>query len=158
MALPTSFADLSQEELYRSAVADFAVDVEKDANEETIRAALLESGVTWADYVKWHPEVLPVEEPVQPVIGTQSMGKKDAATNVAVPSRPVVDEGQKFKADDSVLVKMTRENPYFEFAGYKFTQEQPFQIMDAETTNRILREEWGFSIARPDEAAEFFQY
>lgn len=60
------------------------------------------------------------------------------------------------KADKKYLIKMERENPYFEVGKYVFTKDHPYAIVDAEDVNVILRQEQGFRQALPDEIEEFY--
>jgi hypothetical protein len=143
-----SFESLTPDELYRTAIEDFAVEVNKDDKPEVIMAALVESGVTWKMYEKMHKKAAPN------VVTSASVTGKDLTENTVVRTKASeVDLG----TDDSYLVKMERDNPYFEYKGYKFTQEHPFAIMSAADTNALLRKEDGFSIARPDEAQAYYE-
>lgn len=158
-----SFKDLDVEELRRSAVEDFAVDVEPDANKKEILAAILETGITWADYVKQHPEVAQTEEPNREqeqsrgnvVTSSDVTGSTDepvAAEPVAVRvAEPVIKE-----TADKYLIKMVRDNVLYETRGYRFTQEHPYALVNANDAQYILAKEDGFRQAFPDELEEFY--
>jgi hypothetical protein len=139
-----SFETMKKPELYRTAVEDFAVDVKAGDSEKVIRAALLEAGVTWDMYLEAHPELKPVED----TNVVKAVDTKPKRVRYAEPEVP--------NAEDLYLVKMNRDNPYFQFRQYVFTKDHPFVPMDADSTNAILTEEDGFSIARPAEAAEYY--
>lgn len=151
--MPSSFNDLDQKELYRAAIEDFAVEVKKTDNAAAIRAALLESGVTWNDYIQQHPEFAPeveeVKEPTNVVTSSDVTGRKKKS--VVRTAEPAVTEEEAL-----YLVKMSRKNPLFEFGKYKFTKDNPFVVMDADSTNKILTTEEGFSIATPAEAQDYY--
>lgn len=162
MLKPTDFKDLNAEELYRSAVEDFALVVEEDdkTKKKVLLAAFVEGGVNWADYVLQHPEIAP--EPVTPVITS------DAPTHNAVVMEPVVVEPLqeavvvRVKEDFNVatnekyLLKMTRENPLFEVRGHRFTSEHPYALVAPDDAQYILENEDGFRQAFPNELEEFY--
>lgn len=151
--LPTGFGDLDRDELYRTAVADFAVDVDKEANADVIRAALLESGVEWAQYVEMHPEVAP-----EPPVKETKAAKKAAAAKVVAP-KPAKEEvvvQQPLPASQPWLIKMVRENLLYETRGHRFTQEHPYALVDAEDAQFILDKEDGFRQAYPEELQEYY--
>lgn len=153
--MPSSFKDLERKELYRSAIEDFAVEVKERDSAEIIRAALFESGVEWKDYVAQHPEVAPVvvetkRHPNQDNVVT-SVDLKAPTQIQVLTAAPAVPQQEAM-----YLVKMSRANHYFEFGRYKFTNDHPFVVMDADSTNRILSQETGFAIATPLEASEYY--
>lgn len=141
-----SFEEMKKEELFRVAVEDFAVDVKPTDNKQTILAALAEDGVTWEMYLQAYPpapDEAPAPAVVEPAIAT--------ARNVRTKTGPV-----EVATPDLYLIKMTRDNPYFEFSGYKFTDKHPFVAMPAADADRLLRTEKGFEVASPSEAQEFY--
>jgi hypothetical protein len=151
----SSFNDLDQSELYRAAIEDFAVEVNEGDSAEVIRAALFESGVTWEKYVEGHPELAPV---VAKKADRHTKKPAGVISTTTLTDAPVVRTAEAPVQEPTALylVKMNRENPYFEFGKYKFTSKKPFAVMDAESTNAILTEEVGFSIATPAEAQEYY--
>lgn len=157
---PKSFDDLEKSELYRSAIEDFAVDVDEKDSAKVIKAALLESGVKWADYVKQHPEVVP--EKKENVITTTSTPGTSKPVPVPEPDEPVeearviVAEQPNAKPSDQYLIKMVRDNPQFNTRGYKFTQDHPYALVDARNAQWILANEEGFRQAFPNELSEFY--
>jgi hypothetical protein len=154
-----SFNSLKKEELFRTAVEDFAVDVTPESSKADIITALAEDGVTWAMYREAHPAVdVEDEEPaVAPNVVTSSdvtgvVAEPAVVTTPRVKTRVEVNTS----SPDLYLVKMDRDNPYFEFRGYKFTQAHPFAVMPADAADAILKREVGFKIASPSEAAEYY--
>lgn len=57
-----SFQDLERDELYRTAIEDFAVEVHHRAGKDTIIAALEKDGVTWDLYTKANPAAAGIAE------------------------------------------------------------------------------------------------
>ena len=145
MAKPTSFNNLTVPELKRSAAEDFAVDVPEGAKKDEVIAALVESGVTWADYVAQHPDVAP-DEP-QPEVQVEEPREN---VNIITAANPVD------KSVDRYLIKMTRDNLVFETQGLRFTQSHPFALATADQADWILANEDGFTMASPSEAREFY--
>jgi hypothetical protein len=172
---PTKFEDLDKKELYRSAIEDFAIDVEPGDNKKTLIAAFAEANLSWADYVAQHPEVKP-DEPVvnqtsgaavneTPVTPTERTPEPQRAGTTVTSSSLKGEEEEEVviitkrelpvNTTERYLVKMERENPLFEIHGYRFTQENPYNLVPPEVANKILRED-GFVLARPDEVQEFY--
>lgn len=164
--LPTQFRELGVKELRRSAVEDFAVAVEPNDNKDTVLAALVEAGVTWADYVQQHPEVAPVvdkeKNPVNvitnPNAGDPANLTVGGVVEEAVVAQPTirVQEPVVPAPNDKFLVKMTRENPMFQTRGYTFTQKHPYALVTGADLEYILTKEDGFRQALPSELAEFY--
>jgi hypothetical protein len=164
-----SFKDLSQEELYRTAIEDFAVDVEPTDSAETIRAAFLEQDITWDMYVKQHPELEPVEEEVNriqeadrgnvikavPVV-TNNLDTEEEAEEIIAAPRIRTKEKTQLNLNDQYLLKMTRDNTMFETRGYRFTQDHPYALVSAVDAEYILENEDGFRQAFPSELEKFY--
>lgn len=164
-SLPTSFKDLKVEELRRSAVEDFAVEVTDKDNKDSVIAALTESGVTWGDYVSQHPEVKPELPPVESnretepdrgnVIGAKEVNGEPVENAVPTPPKVRVQE-KTFTPEDQYLIKMVRENPLYETRGYRFTQKHPYALVSAADAEYILNNEEGFRQAFPKELEEYY--
>lgn len=155
-----SFETLKKPELVAAARA-FGAD--EDGTAAEIRASLLENGVTWEMYQaafapKQEPEPEPAPEPQTPnVIKSSDITPAKEVNTVTETTEVVTAEAvPQLQAQKNYLVKMTRENPYFEFGKYKFTQENPYAIMTAEDAQRILSSEEGFRQAFPAELQEFY--
>ena len=56
----------------------------------------------------------------------------------------------------TILVKMNRNNPYFEFGEYKFSKRKPFVVMSEPDANRLFEVYEGFSVASPKDAQDFY--
>lgn len=151
---PNKFRDLSVGELRRSAVEDFAVDVNEDDNKDSVLAALTESGVKWSDYVAQHPEVAERSEVV-----TSADVAGDVSESLSVEAEPVVvrtAERPSYKPNEKLLIKMVRENPLYETRGYRFTQQHPYALVTPEDADYILTREEGFRQAVPSELQEYY--
>lgn len=158
-----SFKELKIAEL-RAVAKAFAVDeddVVDKSNAATLQAALAESGVTWEMYQEmFFPDVEPepvenISNPAPGVLVSDTVLPKPLAVE---PEEVVIitkEEYPKLTANEQYLVKMVRENPYFEIEGLKFTQEHPYNLMDANKAERVLREE-GFRQALPSEVQEYY--
>lgn len=169
MAKPTKFEDLSKDELIRSALEDFAVDLsdEEQGSKKTVLAALLESNLTWNDYVAQHPEVAPEEKAAVVTSNAPSHGKVgegvttgEITVNSDPEPEPTVHVAtpvvQAVSPNDQYLLKMTRDNPLYQTRGYEFTKEHPYALVSANDAQWILENEQGFRQAFPNELAEFY--
>lgn len=145
-----SFKDLDTKELREAATA-FAVDSDEviaKSNAVTLRAALAENGVTWKMYMDmFHPaaeENTVKSEDVAPT--KEEVGETVIITKEEKPVLPV---------NEQYLIKMVRENPLFEIAGFRFTQDHPYVLMNAAQAQVVLQED-GFRQAHPAEVQEFY--
>lgn len=176
--LPTDFKHLKPTELYRAAIEDFALPVdEADKNKKNVLlAAFVEGGVSWADYVAQHPEVVPaapavVTSPtpvsstsltadVAPVEPTDKWADDDRRANLAVQEdlspKVIVATQPQYRPQDKLLIKMERKNPMFQVRGYTFTQKNPYALMSPSDADHVLRNEEGFRQALPSEVDEWY--
>lgn len=154
---PQGFADLDVKTLRRTAVEDFAVPVEANANKDTVLAALAEQNIGWDMYCKlmgWNATpAIPVitdeaDEPVDEAPATYNVGGEEVIIRTAAAPSPNVKE--KF------LVKMERKNPQYNTMGHKFTQDHPYALVDREVCDYLLEREKGFRLAFPNELEEFY--
>lgn len=171
---PESFDDLDAKELYRSAIEDFAVEVDEadKGKKKVLQAALLEANITWEDYLDQHPEFKPTEpekavsvvSQVDPVPTERTPDRNRGAvvtakdmTDAPVREEVVIITQQELPVNrvEKHLIKMTRPNLLFQIEGHTFTKDNPYQLVDPATANKILRED-GFVLARPDEVQEFY--
>ena len=130
-----SFTDLKVTELKK--VADsFAIDVSTLKSKQEIIAALQEEGITYQMYAKFdnaEKEELQVPE----------AEKKKRESKV-------------MKTTNQVLVKMERNNHSYQIGNYIFTAEHPFMAMSETEAQKIFDSEFGFRIATPREAQEYY--
>jgi hypothetical protein len=169
MAKPTKFEDLDKEELIRSALEDFAVDLQDDEkkSKRALLAAFVENSIFWDDYVSQHPEVAPEEKPVAVTSNAPSHGVVGEDTEEGFLT-PVVEEKEEevvihtsapsptLSHNDKYLLKMVRDNPLFQTRGYTFTEEHPYALVNAVDAQWILENEEGFRQAFPQELADFY--
>lgn len=153
--VPKSFKDLSKEQLVEAANY---FGTENQGVRKEIESDLVDSYVTWDMYVKafklpGHEELpeLTNEWPEQVDVEDAPEEEENVTDNEVLAAEPV-----KLAPADKYLIKMTRKNPYFEFAKYKFTTEKPYAIMTAADAQRILETEEGFRQAFPAELQEFY--
>lgn len=170
MAKPSKFEDLTKDELIRSAIEDFAIDLSDDekGTKRNIIAAFVESSIFWDDYVSQHPEVAP--EPVVPAAvitsnapthGVAGEGVTTGEVTVNSDVEPVIHVAtpladQPVALTDQFLLKMVRDNELFQTRGYEFTAEHPYALVSATDAQWILENEDGFRQAFPQELAEFY--
>ena len=109
---------------------DFAVDTEGLKNKKDIIAALAEEGVTWSVY----------QSTVEAV-------EKDTEEIEILP---------KFDPENTILVRMTRDNMRYDIHGKTFTKNHPFVAMSEEDAQKIFDKEEGFRLATPKEVQDFY--
>ncbi|HEY5443759.1 MAG TPA: hypothetical protein VIJ87_04665 [Pyrinomonadaceae bacterium] len=154
---PVGFDSLNLDELHT--IADyFGVDQAETITEQVANFA--EEGVTYVQYAKAFKVPLPedYQEEELPVV------EEDEQEEPVVETGPVTAPREaQFAVQNEYLIKMTRDNPYFEVANlsnrratYKFTTAHPYAVMDAKTAQFVLSHETGFRQAFPDELAEFY--
>ena len=130
-----SFETLKVSEL-KTIAEDFGVEIDGLKNKTDIIAALSEEGVTWAVYQK---TVKDIEE------------EDDMSVEVPVRLDP-----KKELAEDTVLVKMERDNFRYDIQGHTFTKEHPYVAMNKEQAQNIFDKEEGFRLATPKEVQDFY--
>jgi hypothetical protein len=132
-----SFETLKVAEL-RKIAEDFAVDTDGIKSKADIVAALAEEGVTWSVYQK---TVKDIEEAAEEFADTEEILPRfnpDA------------------QPENTVLVRMTRENFRYDVIGFTFTKEHPFIAMTEENAQEIFDKEEGFRLATPKEVQEYY--
>lgn len=130
-----SFETLKVAEL-RKIAEDFAVETDGLKNKADLIAALSEEGVTWAVYQKTIDSVLEAED-----LSDEVLPKFDP---------------KKDLPEDTVLVRMIRENYRYDILELTFTKEHPFVAMNEKTAQEIFDKEEGFRLATPREVQEFY--
>jgi len=132
-----SFETLKVAEL-RKIAEDFAVDTDGIKSKADIVAALAEEGVTWSVYQKTVKDI-------------EKAAEEFADTEEILP---------RFNPDaqpeNTVLVRMTRENYRYDVIGFTFTKEHPFIAMTEENAQEIFDKEEGFRLATPKEVQEYY--
>lgn len=129
-----SFDTLKVAELKKIA-EDFAVDTNSLKNKNDIIAALAEEGVTWAVYQQTIKKIEDDKEEIE--VLPKFNPKQDLA-------------------EDTVLVRMTRENFRYDIIGFTFTKEHPFVAMHKDKAQAIFDKEEGFRPATPKEVQDFY--
>jgi hypothetical protein len=129
-----SFDTLKVAELKKIA-EDFAVDTNSLKNKNDIIAALAEEGVTWAVYEQTIKKIEDEKEEIE--VLPKFNPKQDLA-------------------EDTILVRMTRENFRYDIAGVTFTKEHPFVAMNKDKAQTIFDKEEGFRPATPKEVQDFY--
>lgn len=133
-----SFETLKVAEL-REIAENFAVDTDGIKSKANIIAALAEEGVTWSVYQK--------------TLDTIKEANEDAFASEEVLPRL---DPKSINAEDTVLVRMTRENFRYDILGFTFTKEHPFVAMNEDQAQEIFDKEEGFRLATPKEVQEYY--
>jgi hypothetical protein len=127
-----SFDSLKINELKK--VADsFGIELPEKATKQSVILSLQDEGITYDMYEKF------------------SGAEKQEVQVEAKPAKKI-----KLDKQNSILVRMDRENPSYSTQGYTFTQDHPFMAMSEEDAQRIFDTEVGFRPATPKEAQEFY--
>ena len=133
-----SFETLKISELKKVA-EDFGVGTEELKNKTDIIAALSEEGVTWAVYQKTIKDI------------------EDATDEFSENAEEILPRfNPDAQPEDTVLVRMTRENFRYDIQGFTFTKEHPFVAMTEEDAQEIFDKEEGFRLATPKEVQEYY--
>jgi hypothetical protein len=131
-----SFETLKISELKKIA-EDFAVDADGLKTKADIVAALAEEGVTWAVYNSTIKKI------------------EDESEEMSVEILPKFDP-KAAQPENTVLVRMTRENFRFDIMGVTFTKEHPFVAVTEDIAQEIFDKEEGFRLASPREVQEYY--
>jgi hypothetical protein len=131
-----SFETLKISELKKIA-EDFAVDADGLKTKADIVAALAEEGVTWSVY---NSTIKKIEE---------------ESEDMSVEILPKFDP-KAAQPENTVLVRMTRENFRFDIMGVTFTKEHPFVAVSEDVAQEIFDKEEGFRLASPREVQEYY--
>lgn len=131
-----SFETLKISEVKKIA-EDFAVDTDGLKNKADIIAALAEEGVTWSVYSK--------------TIEKMEEDEEDMSVEVLPKFDPNAEQ-----PENTVLVRMTRDNFRYDIIGYTFTKEHPFVAMKKDDAQTIFDKEEGFRLATPKEVQEYY--
>ena len=131
-----SFETLKVTEL-RKIAEDFAVETEGLKNKNDIIAALAEEGVTWSVYNK---TINKMEEETEDML-EETLPKFDPKAE---------------QPENTVLVRMTRDNFRYDIMGFTFTKEHPFVAMVSDKAQEIFDKEEGFRLANPKEVQDYY--
>lgn len=129
-----SFDTLKVGEL-KTIAEDFGVETSQLKNKQDIIAALSEEGVTYSVYQKTIKAVEDAKEEVEAL--------------------PVFDP-KSISAEDTVLVKMDRQNYRYDILSQTFTKEHPFVAVSKEIAQKIFDQEEGFRLATPKEVQDYY--
>ena len=133
-----SFETLKVAEL-RKIAEDFAVDTDGIKSKTDIVAALAEEGVTWSVYQKTIKDI------------------EDATDEFSENAEEILPRfNPDAQPENTVLVRMTRENFRYDIVGFTFTKEHPFVAMTEEDAQEIFDKEEGFRLATPKEVQEYY--
>ena len=128
-----SFDTLKVAEL-KVIATDFAVDTENLKNKKDIIAALSEEGVTWSVY---QSTIEAIEKDTEEI---EILPKFDP----------------KAQPEDTILVRMTRDNHRYDINNQTFTKQHPFVAMSEDDAQKIFDTEEGFRLATPKEVQDFY--
>jgi hypothetical protein len=131
-----SFETLKISELKKIA-EDFAVDTDGLKTKVDIIASLAEEGVTWSVYNSTIKKI------------------EDESEEMSIEVLPKFDP-KVAQPENTVLVRMTRENFRFDIMGQTFTKEHPFVAVTEEIAQEIFDKEEGFRLASPREVQEYY--
>ena len=136
-----SFESMSVPEL-RDVAKNFGVELLPTATKDNIVTELTEMGVTHEMYVSFAKAQ---EHEREQAAAAKKQTRKKTATTASTPDEP-----------EQVLLKMERENGLFEVLHYRFTRENPFQLVDSDDADYI-RQNWeGFRTAYASEVADYY--
>jgi hypothetical protein len=130
-----SFDTLKVSELKKIA-EDFAVETDGLKTKTDIIAALADEGVSWSIYQNTLEKVAEAAEEVDEIL-------------------PRFDS-KAVQPENTVLVRMNRENFRYDINGYTFTKEHPFVAMPEDDAQKIFDKEEGFRLATPKEVQEYY--
>lgn len=126
-----SFNDMKVAQL-KEVAEYFAVDLEGLKNKSEILAAIQEDGITYEMYNKFVNA-----EKAEPEVKAKRFKKAGSE-------------------EETVLVRMERQNPRYEVNGYLFTREHPFVAMNQVDAEFIFSSQIGFRMATPKEVQEYY--
>ena len=130
-----SFTELKITEL-KSVAESFGVDISEVKTKQEIIALIEEEGISYQMYEKF-----------------SNAEKQDIEI-------PEIEKKKREKvlksSDQTLLVKMERNNHSYSVGGYTFTQEHPFIAMSESEAQQIFDTQIGFRLATPREAQEYY--
>jgi hypothetical protein len=158
-----SFEDFNKAELKKLA-DEFVLDVEDDASEEDLRAAVqgLKAEEVALSFPEWSDRLVEEEddEDEESALVTSEATPKKAAKKApakkAAVKKTAAKKAETVVEDDNYLIKMTRNNPVYEIRGYRFTRAMPYVYVKAADVDFLIEVEGGFQMAKPSEVEAFF--
>ena len=129
-----SFDKLTVAEL-KAIATEFAVDTEDLKTKKDVIAAMAEEGVTYSVYAK---TMQVLEEEAEEIEVLPRFNPKEATP------------------ENSVLVRMVRDNMRYDILGHTFTKTHPFVAMQEDDAQKIFDKEEGFRLATPKEVQDFY--
>jgi hypothetical protein len=160
--------ELMQEDELLDVAASFAVDLDDcrtpkgKLNPVLAAAAIAEEGVTYDMWEKLVAARVQAEADRKAAEEVEAFERAAEEAEDLEPVEDVIDttvvpaRKRKGGKPNDVLVKMERQNPYYEVAGKTFTSDHPFVVMTADEAQQIFDFEEGFRIATPREASEYY--
>lgn len=139
-----------------------ADELDWEAKKPVIVKAFEDEGITLdqilaasPELVTKHADKLGVVEPATNLVTAESTKSSPASKPVINKETIVTEPLQKVEIASNYLIKMERENPHFEVAGYTFTKKHPYAVVSADKVAQVIQE-GGFRQALPEEVAEYY--
>lgn len=133
---------------------DFGITDEFLAEEEAKERAAAKGGVITSE------DMAPVEDNNVPAVDladhVDDADEEEEYVTIRVPKSRAADAKAAVLPRDKVLMKMVRENFYYEVKGYSFSKQHPFVLVDSATADYLVENEDGFRPASPKEAQDFY--
>lgn len=157
-----SLEDLNATEL-KKIVEEFVIDAEDDASEDELREAVQSSNVTDKEIVLSFPDLAEKldeenDEEDSEVIASDSTPAKGRPAKKTAAKKAVAKKAtaKTVVPDDRTLIKMTRNNPVYEVAGYRFERTHPFVLVKDEDVDFLIEVEGGFTVAKKSEVEAYY--
>jgi len=130
-----SFTDLKITEL-RKVAESFGIDASSAKTKTELVALLEEEGVNYQMYNQFN-----------------NVDKEE----IEVPEVEKKKREKLSKNENTILVRMTRDNYSYQAMGHTFSQEHPFAVMSESDAQRLFDTQAGFRVATPREAQEYYK-
>jgi len=123
----------------------FGVTVDPADNIKVLQAKIEADGITPEYISKTRPDLVMEMHPT--AAEAPSVPNPLNTTPVALPG----------EVNDRInLVKMVRRNASYEIRGHKYTQDQPFNLVNDEDATFLVETDRGFTMASPSEVKAFY--
>ena len=130
-----SFTDLKITEL-RKVAESFGIDASDAKTKNQVVALLEEEGISYQMYTQFN-----------------NVEKQE----IEVPEIEKKKREKVSKSENSILVRMVRDNYSYMAMGQTFSQEHPFVVMSESDAQRLFDTQPGFRPATPREAQEYYK-